>query len=104
MTLAADAILRAQTERDFQQQVIDLARLCGFMVYHTYDSRRSPSGFPDLCLLRPPRLIFAELKRERGTPTPEQLEWLYELREVTGVEVYLWVPSMWDEIVEALER
>jgi hypothetical protein len=34
------------SEKQFIRQVIDLARLQGFLVYHTFDSRRSAVGFP----------------------------------------------------------
>ena len=38
-----------ETEKGFQAAVVELARLRGWLVYHTYDSRRSAKGFPDLC-------------------------------------------------------
>lgn len=92
------------TERMFQQQIVDLAHLCGWMEYHTWLSIRSTAGFPDLVLCRDGRLIFAELKSERGMPTAAQEEWLAALRKVQGVEVYLWRPNQWPEIVETLQR
>lgn len=92
------------TEADFQQQVLDLARLYRWRAYHTHDSRRSEPGFPDLVLLRAPRLIFAELKTARGRLTRAQCDWLEDLGQVAdagrssradrgGVEVYLWRPA-----------
>ena len=45
--------------------VVDLARTLGWRVYHTYDSRRSQPGFPDLVLVRE-RILFLELKSETG--------------------------------------
>jgi len=89
-------------EKEFLQQVRDLAKLCGWLVYHTYDSRRSPEGFPDLVLVRGNRIIFAELKAAKGKVTPNQRVWLNALEKVQGVETYLWRPADWDEIVEAL--
>ncbi len=41
-------------EKPFQAQVVELARLSGWLTYHTHDSRRSQSGFPDLVLVRAP--------------------------------------------------
>jgi len=79
-------------EKPFMAQVIKLARLRNWLVYHTHDSRRSASGFPDLVLCRPPRLIFAELKSEKGKPTMEQVAWLDALSGC-GVEVFCWRPS-----------
>ena len=88
----------ALSERDFQAQLIQLAELTGWRTYHTYDSRRSNPGFPDLVLVRAPRVIFAELKRERGRVTDAQRAWAEELAECAGVEYYLWRPSDWDEV------
>jgi len=90
------------TEKEFLQQVRDLAKLCGWLVYHTYDSRRSPEGFPDLVLVRGDKVIFAELKSERGRVRPEQRMWLDALEKVRKVEVCLWRPNDWDRIVELL--
>lgn len=59
-------------------------------------------GFPDLTLVRDRRLILAELKDERGAEGDEQQKWSALLRQVPGVEVYLWRPRHWDEIRRAL--
>lgn len=69
-------------EAAFQDEVLGLARLYGWRAYHTHDSRRSAPGFPDLVLVRPPRLIFAELKTDTGRVKPEQEAWLEALAEV----------------------
>jgi len=90
------------TEKAFLQQVRDLAELCGWLVYHTYDSRRSPEGFPDLVLVRGDKVIFAELKSEKGRVRPEQRMWLDALEKVRKAEACLWRPSDWDRIVEVL--
>lgn len=83
------------TEKDLQSNVLELARLRAWRAYHTYDSRRSQKGFPDLVLLKPPRLIFAELKVGKKRPTAEQRAWLDELDECPEVEAYLWYESDW---------
>lgn len=49
------------SEKEFQAQVLDLARLTGWLCYHPHDSRRSAPGFPDLVLVRPPVVEDAEL-------------------------------------------
>ena len=62
-------------------------------------------GFPDLVLVRGKRLIFAEVKAERGRGSPEQDAWFTALRSAgrgEGQYVYIWRPSNWDEIVEVL--
>jgi len=64
------------SEKQFQSQVLQLAKLSGWLTYHTHDSRRSQAGFPDLVLVRPPAIVFAELKTEAGKLRPEQAAWL----------------------------
>jgi hypothetical protein len=69
-----------------------LARALGWLVFHAHDSRRSAKGWPDLTLVRPPRLVFAELKVwPRTTLRPEQAVWIERLRAVPCVEVFVWV-------------
>lgn len=88
---------RGHDESDLQTKVIQLAVIHGWLHYHTHDSRRSAPGFPDLVLVRPPRIVFAELKTTRGTLTGPQDMWMAKLKEAAGanphVEVYLWRPS-----------
>ena len=94
---------RVVTEKEFQSQVITLARACGWMHYHTYDSRRSVSGFPDLVLVRAPRLLIRECKTDTGKVTPTQGEWINVLRQC-GVDAAVWRPSDWPEIEATLAR
>lgn len=90
-------------EEAFQAKVLELAELLGWRIYHTRDSRGSHDGFPDLTLARADRLVFAELKTEKGRVRPAQEAWLVALA-ATGVETYLWRPSDWDLIVATLTR
>lgn len=90
------------TEREFQAQIVELAELHGFAWYHTHDSRRSPAGFPDLILVKPPRFIAAELKTSSGRTRPEQKAWLELLARCPGIEVYLWRPDDFDGIARLL--
>jgi hypothetical protein len=53
-------------------------------------------------LVRPPRIIFAELKSETGELRPRQTEWLDVLRLLPAAETYLWRPRDWAELVEIL--
>lgn len=102
----------AVTEAQLLTRVREVARRLGWWrCYHTYSSKRSEPGFPDLVLARTPtdemsgRLIFAELKREGESPTIPQQQWLETLKHaVEGIEVYLWRPSDLDNIVEILLR
>ncbi len=95
------ASLLKTTEKQFQAQVVGLARLCGWRVYHTHDSRRSEPGFPDLVLLKGVRAVVAELKVGRNTTTAEQREWLAAWR-AAGVETYEWRPADWPAIERLL--
>lgn len=93
------------SERDFRQQVIDLAILLGFKVYFSWTSIHSPAGFPDLVLISPERkrVLFCELKSEKGKTTLAQDEWLKALADC-GQTVYLWRPGDFDEIVKILRQ
>ncbi len=97
------------TEKQFEAQIKDLAKTFGWLYYHTWRSIHSPAGFPDSVLVRPPRLIFAELKSEKGKLSPSQGEWIdvlsacrFSEENPILIEVYLWRPSDFDEIVEVL--
>jgi hypothetical protein len=90
------------SERDLTAYVRDVARTCGWLRYHTWKSIHSPAGFPDEVLVRPPRLVFAELKSASGRLKPEQEAWLEALQQVPGVDVFVWRPDDMDEIAEAL--
>ena len=92
------------SEKDYMQTIKDLARYSGWSVYHTYDSRRSDPGFPDLVLVRPPRVVFAELKSQRGGLSTHQRDWMEHLTFCPGVENYVWRPSDWPDVVATLER
>lgn len=100
-------------EADFQAVIVETARLSGWRVAHFCAARtkdgswKTPvtadgAGWPDLCMVRPPRIIFAELKSETGHLRPSQTEWLDVLRLLPQVEVFLWRPSDWDVVVATL--
>ena len=74
------------TERELQQWVLAVAKMGRWMAYHTFDSRRSQPGFPDLILIRGTTLIAAELKVGGNHPSPIQLEWLEAFAAVRRVE------------------
>jgi hypothetical protein len=92
------------TEKAFQAQVVDLATAYGFRHFHPLRMRGSDPGWPDLTLVRPPRLIFAELKVGRNRLTPAQEEWIALLDGCYSVEAYIWRPEDFDEIVRVLSR
>lgn len=97
---------RPVREKHLQQDVIDLAKLRSWTHYHTWNSRHSPEGFPDLVLARrhaddTAEVLFVELKREGGKTTTAQDRWLWLLK-AAGLEAYLWRPAHRAEIVNRL--
>lgn len=108
------------TESQFQAQVVELARLRGWLVHHTRPALNRSGrwstpitgdpGFPDLILARRGRVIIAELKSEQGRVSTAQRRWLTELELDTvtelgaeqTVEVFVWRPHHFDEIQDIL--
>jgi hypothetical protein len=88
------------SEKQFMALVTDIAERLGWAVYHPFDSRRSTAGFPDLTLVRPPRLVFVELKVGTYQPTDAQLAWL-DLLAQCGVEAYV-MRSTGDRVQDAM--
>lgn len=85
------------TETQFQTTLIEAIRTLGGMVYHTYDSRRSEPGYPDLTIVTPDRrVIFAELKNATGRPTVYQWTWLGNLPDH---QAFLWRPDDFDDAI-----
>jgi VRR-NUC domain-containing protein len=104
------------SEKAFQASVLDLAERLNWKTAHFHDSRRqvrgrdgkprtigdsAAAGFPDVVFVRRDRLIFAELKREKGRLLPSQVDWLADL-ERTEAEVYLWRPADWSQVESVL--
>lgn len=83
------------TEQQLQAAIVEAAQALGWLVYHTYDSRRSHAGFPDLVLVRQPRLIFAELKDDTRPMTEEQVRWSAGLLGVSQVVRSLIDDDVW---------
>lgn len=89
-------------EKDFQSQVVELATVCGWLHYHTFNSKHSAPGFPDLLLMRGERCLVVELKSAKGQLTAEQQKWLDAFRRLKHIEVFVWRPCDWDEVVRTL--
>ncbi|MCC7369674.1 MAG: VRR-NUC domain-containing protein [Chloroflexi bacterium] len=111
-------LLGALSEREFQAHVLAVAKRNGWHWFHdqaTNAPRRCPgcgavrrgprnaAGLPDLLLVRGERLIWAELKAQDGTTTPEQREWIARLR-AAGETVHVWRPADWPVIEKELAR
>ncbi len=92
-------------EKEWQAQVVELAQRFGYdFIYHTWNSRHSPAGFPDLIILKDGRMVVAELKREGENLSAEQYFWLLEFAHIPHAVVYVWWPRDWDEVTELLRR
>jgi VRR-NUC domain len=90
------------SERRFAQQIVEHAELMGWRVYHTHRSEHSPAGFPRslvLCRVRHarPRIVWLEVKAERGRLTDAQRAWVNDLADC-GQEVHVVRPSQWEEV------
>lgn len=70
-------------EASFMAQIKQLARLNGWLYYHTGRSEGSDEGFFDVVMVHPRmrRIIFVEIKTEEGRLSRTQKEW----REATEV-------------------
>ena len=75
-------------EEQFRQAARQVARQLGWRCFHTRDSRGSDPGMPDELWVRPPRLIYAELKAPDGRYSDEQRDTIELLQKVPGIEVY----------------
>ena len=85
------------SEEDFQNTILELGKLYGWLCYHTHDSRRSREGFPDLVLGRNGVPLFAELKTDKGRVSNDQILWLL------ATDGVIWRPKHWDIIVKSLQ-
>lgn len=92
----------AETEKGWLDAVQQCAQLYKWRVFHCRDARGSNPGLPDLILVRPPRLLFLELKTTTGRATRDQLEWLADLGQCTQIEAGLFRPTDEEVLFEKL--
>jgi hypothetical protein len=95
-----------ELEAGFQDAILEAAQYAGWKLrYHTLIAIGSEAGFPDLVLIRPPRIVFAELKREGENLKPAQANWMEALWQLGApIEGYVWRPSDWPAIERVLAR
>lgn len=98
-------------EDQFRREVTQIAQDWGWTVAHAGRARAGrrwitpiATGFPDLVLLRPPQLVFIELKTTRGVRSPEQVKWIGDLQQCTGVEAYFADPDDAEELWHLLAQ
>ena len=90
-------------EAALQQLLTDAAELNGWLVFHDNDSRRNAAGFPDLVLVKPPRVLFLELKSEIGRVRPEQHVWMDALMRSDTIGSAIVRPEHADQIIKYLQ-
>ncbi len=97
---------------EFTDQILELAGLLGWRRAHfraaqTIHGWRTPvsgdgKGFPDLVLAKPGRgVIFAEIKADKGSLSPEQKLW-QDCLKAAGAQVFIWRPKDLGEIAHLL--
>lgn len=91
MSDARTVLDNATSEQGFQNQIIELAQTCGFLVHHTRPAQnrrgqwstpiQGDAGFPDLTLCHEGRglVLFLECKTVKGKTTAKQDRWLIAL-------------------------
>lgn len=93
------------SEAQFQQRVMDTARLAGWLCVHYRPGKTQrgrwvtplsgDKGAPDLLLAKDGYVLLAELKSDIGKPTAEQKAWLAAL----GGHGRLWAPRNWEAVL-----
>lgn len=91
------------SEAAFQKQVVQLAEMCGWLVFHNPDSRMVRAGLPDLLLIGDGIVIFAELKTDGGRLRPDQVTTIRRLVRADQL-VYVWRPRHFDAIKAVLTQ
>lgn len=112
-----DTLNKSMSEKEFQRLVIEAAQINGWYVAHFRTAQAKSgnyitpvqadgAGFPDLVLVKNERLIFAELKAERGRMSAAQSTWFHKLGKVAfgcnKIGVVIWHPSDLDDIIRIL--
>ena len=105
-----------ESEAELQDKVIQLAKLTGWKVAHFRNVKvlkadgtvryqlpvqADGKGFVDLVLVKH-KVLWVELKSQKGKLSPEQKDWIDALRNA-GQEVYLFRPDDWDSIDKLLQ-
>lgn len=92
------------SEAEFQAAVLQMAKLHRVKAYHTFDSRRSVAGYPDLTLVGGRGTAFRELKTMTGKVSPDQLAWLDALAQA-GQDVGIWRPDqLRTDVLDTMRR
>lgn len=110
----------ALNEAAYQDRICDLARILGWLVFHTRPAQSAKGwrtavkydgkGFTDLVMLHPRGyVIFAEIKADDGSLTVDQKKWgvafdgAMRVIDDPRVRYVVWRPRDWERVVAALE-
>lgn len=103
---------QSMTETELQDAVVQMANLFGWRVCHFRPAKtdkgwRTPVqghiGYPDITLVRE-RIMFVELKSDKGKLTHDQMEWARAIEDAGG-EWHVWRPAEWhDRTIERILR
>ena len=99
-------LMKEQGPGGLQDCVEGICRALRLDYYHTYSSKKSQPGYPDMTIVAPladgrKRIIFVELKNQKRRPTEDQARWLDHFSELAmelddgSVESLLWRPMDW---------
>ncbi len=106
----------AISEKAFRAQLVEVARGYGWLCWYdlatnthrrcpkcgeTIHSPRNPPGWPDLTLLKPPLLLYRELKVGKGRLSPHQERWRDALL-AAGQDWAEWRPEDMATIIKEL--
>lgn len=102
------------SEADCQASIVKAAELAGWLVH---GERPAPGrrgewrthlqghrGFPDLVLVRPPRILFVELKRKPNKVEPDQQVWLTNLAASGAEARVVYVPEQMQDFIADIVR
>jgi predicted SnoaL-like aldol condensation-catalyzing enzyme len=80
-----NAVTVPLTEQDIQRGITDLLKQLGFMCYHTWMSKHSAAGFPDVVAVRDDgALVVVECKSAKGRLGMDQMRWIVCFRRTAG--------------------
>lgn len=93
-------------EAPLMEGVRSLAELYGWLHFHApqceHAARQSEPGFPDLILVRAPRLVAVEIKRALpDKPNVAQRHWLEQLDRVRYADSFILRPGPTFDAMEA---
>ena len=100
-------IFAAMSEKQFQAMVVMALKAHGYMVWTVPDMTKTARGLPDVIAVHPTRVprrvLFYELKSQRGRVRPEQADALAALSDVHGIDARIVRPSDWPALRQALD-